>query len=124
MARGAVCKGLDSDNTRAVTNRKCRRHYGTDCSEKFDGLRHDGCETFVSKFDGVKRASGQMEWLLKRGDNLLANKTSHAELAFSMDFWLWEKRESSLTLYCSTQDKAPKVLKSTVSIWSWLSRRC
>ncbi|KAL1604233.1 hypothetical protein SLS59_004027 [Nothophoma quercina] len=110
VARGAVCKGLEGD-TKAVTNRKCRRHYGTDCSERFDAKKHRESESYICGFDGVRRASGQMDWLLKRGDNLAALKTSHAKLSFNSSFWPASKREMGVTLYSSDDVRAPKRLK-------------
>ncbi|XPS69306.1 hypothetical protein M3J09_001584 [Ascochyta lentis] len=106
VARGAVCKGLKG-NTDAVTNRKCRRHYGTDCSIAFDKTMHKEAESFICCFDGSKKASGQMYWLLKRGNDLATSKTSHAKLPFRTDFWPGEKREMELSLYSSDESSAP-----------------
>lgn len=116
VARGAVCKGLEGINNKAITNRKCRRYYGSDCNPVFDSFKHNHSESYISTFDGVKRASSQMNWLLKRGDNLAANKSSHAKVNFISQFWPSDKREISLTLYSSEQDRAPKRPNSTVSI--------
>lgn len=82
----------------------------------FDSFKHDHSELYISAFDGVKRAYSQMNWLLKRGNNLAANKSSHAKVNFIAQFWPSDKRETKLTLYSSEEDKAPKRRNSTVSI--------
>ncbi|KAJ8113126.1 hypothetical protein OPT61_g4676 [Boeremia exigua] len=110
VARGVVCKGLEGD-IKAVTNRKCRRHYGTSCNQVFDQKEHREIDSYMCPFDGTKRASDQMKWLLKRGDNLATSKSSHANSFFRYDFWPAEKRECDLTLYSSDEAKAPKRLE-------------
>lgn len=114
VARGAVCKGLEGDDDKAVTNRKCRRHYGTACTQAFDKEKHNECDSFICQFEGSKRARGQMSWLLKRGDNLATCKSSHANAEFHLNFWPGKKRVFDLTLYSSETVRAPKRVTSKV----------
>lgn len=108
VARGAAAKGLEGGINGVVSNRKCRRYYGTKCNPIFVDRKHKKEDAFISEYDGFKRARHQMDWLLKKGQDLPTSKAAHAKMSFRTGFWPTEIRQSKLTLMASDQDKGPK----------------
>ncbi|CAO2655886.1 Nn.00g046890.m01.CDS01 [Neocucurbitaria sp. VM-36] len=106
VARGAAAKGLE-DYRNAIKNRKCRRYYGTGCCPIWNKWSHTEAESFIHKYDGKKRAASQMEWILKRGQDLPSSGPAHAAKTLAVDFWPGEKREMHLKLLASDTFDAP-----------------
>ncbi|KAH7083206.1 Hsp70 family protein, partial [Paraphoma chrysanthemicola] len=110
VARGAATKGLE-DGTKdngLVTKRKCRRHYGTCVAQIFDPSIHNEAESYISSYDGKKRADDQMNWTFKKGQDLPTSGAAHGKLTLHQNFWLNEKREMSLELMAANCAKAPQ----------------
>jgi hypothetical protein len=109
VARGTAAKGLEiQTNTKnVVAARKCRRYYGTSKNPIFVKGKHREFEATISKYDGHKRARRQMDWLLKKGQDLSTSEPAHAKITLSTNFWPGEKRESRLELLASNKEHAP-----------------
>ncbi|KAI1684350.1 hypothetical protein KJE20_06855 [Pyrenophora tritici-repentis] len=105
IVRGAAAKGLESDGRAPIKNRKCRRHYGTDFYVPFVSGRHREADSFISQHDGFKKAANQMEWMLKKGQDLAAVSESHATLTLHQHFWPGDNRSASCDLLATDADK-------------------
>jgi hypothetical protein len=62
---------------------KCQRHYGV---SPFSSFKHSEDDSYVDPFDGERKASEQMVWLLKKGDMTLSNKPRYASIDFCRRF--------------------------------------
>jgi hypothetical protein len=107
IVRGAAAKGLEGDGRAPIKNRKCRRNYGTDFYTIFTPGKHKEIDSFVSPYTGIKQARNQMEWMLKKGQDLAAKSESHGNVGFRQYFWPGDRREASLDLLAADVDKAP-----------------
>ncbi|KAF2245898.1 hypothetical protein BU26DRAFT_552916 [Trematosphaeria pertusa] len=107
IARGAVAKGLETDID-LVFLRKCRRHYGTPCSQLFDDEEHDEQDAYRDQYDGRKMARGQMNWLINKGDALLSRQPLHAHIDVHTEFWLDEAKIFTALLTACDDDVPPK----------------
>jgi hypothetical protein len=108
VARGAAAKGLETQNDKkVVANRKCRRHYGASKQPAFVKYQYKESDATISLYDGRKRAKHQMDWLLKKGQDLSTSKPAHAKITLQTNFWPGEKREWTLRLLASDEEHAP-----------------
>ncbi|KAI4925412.1 hypothetical protein J4E85_007291 [Alternaria conjuncta] len=107
IVRGAAAKGLEGDGRTPIKNRKCRRHYGTDCYAAFVPAKHKEIDAFVSPYTGLKQAGNQMRWILKKGQDLAAKSESHGKFTFCQHFWPGDVRRATCELLASDLDKAP-----------------
>ncbi|KAL1801372.1 hypothetical protein ACET3X_001714 [Alternaria dauci] len=108
VARGAAAKGLEDEKKGAIMIRKCRKYYGTNFSPLFQAGKHKEADSYICPFDGTKRASCQMEWLLTLGQDLPTSKKIHAKASFVKSFWPDEKRVYTVELFASNGPKAPR----------------
>ena len=99
---------------KVVAARKCRRHYGIECTEPFLDRKHKESDAYTCQFEGTKRAHSQMSWLLKRGDDLATSSESHTKLPFNAKFWAGQKREHTIDLFLSDEARAPKRVSNKV----------
>lgn len=90
-----------------ISKRKCRRHYGTSFCAVFDKKKHDESDSYISRTEGIKRARGQMDWLLKKGQDLPTLQKAHAVTHLFENFFPGERRLMTLRLLSSDIDKAP-----------------
>ncbi|PSN60997.1 Hsp70 family protein [Corynespora cassiicola Philippines] len=109
IVRGAAAKGLEGDGN-AVLMRKCRRHYGTPCSRPFVHEIHSEADSYISEYSGLKFATNQMQWLIKKGSDLHTSKETHAVTSLEIQFWLQEKRDVCMSLFACNQNDAPSLL--------------
>jgi len=49
----------------------------------------------------------QVEWLVKKGQDLSTKNESHAKMRLTKCFWLGSKRTASIELLATNADKAP-----------------
>ncbi|KAG9187462.1 hypothetical protein G6011_05333 [Alternaria panax] len=106
IVRGAAAKGLEGDGRTEVKNRKCRRYYGTDFYTAFIPGKHKEVDSFMCEFTGIKCAYNQMEWMLKKGQDLATKSDAHGTKSFYQQFWLGDSRTVSLDLLAADIDKA------------------
>jgi hypothetical protein len=99
----------------AVKIRKCRRHYGTSCSSLFQKAKHRAKDAYICPFTGDKRASNQMNWLLRKGQNLPTSSSEHGTLTFNMDFWVGKSRKATVELLAANGDQEPRFSDEPVS---------
>ncbi|RAR06959.1 hsp70 family protein [Stemphylium lycopersici] len=107
IVRGAVSKGLEGDGRTQIKNRKCRRYYGTACSFQFIVCKHRETDSYRCEFTGQKYANHQMQWLLKKGQDLSSMSKSHTYTELSACFWPHSPRSITLDLLASNADVAP-----------------
>jgi hypothetical protein len=107
VVRGAATAGLEGGDN-LVKYRKCRRSYGTDSGHHFRAGKHHEYESYVSDFTGEKLALGQMDWIVKKGEDLATRKDAHAKLEHTLDFWPKSRRTTSVGLYASEEDNPPQ----------------
>jgi hypothetical protein len=115
VVRGAAVKGLEGDVNTAVKIRKCRRHYGTSYSSLFQKGKHRAKDAYICPFTGDKRASNQMDWLLRKGQDLPTSSAKHGTLTFSMNFWVSESRTATVELLAANGDQEPRFSDEAVS---------
>ena len=113
VARGAAAKGLEGQHS-AILARKSRRHYGTSCSMPFNRRKHKSHDAFFDQYDGNKMAANQMEWLIKKGQDMQASKATHACGTISSCFWPQESRRTEWDLLACDDDSAPRGSKDRV----------
>ncbi|KAI9671288.1 MAG: hypothetical protein M1831_004196 [Alyxoria varia] len=65
VVRGAVMRGLGGT---VVTQRRARRHYGTEYDPPYDLSRHSPTTRFYDPVDGIERVRDEMFWLIKKND--------------------------------------------------------
>jgi hypothetical protein len=114
VVRGAAAKGLEGDGRAAIKNRKCRRHYGSECMPVFVPGKHLESEARICNYTGIKRADNQVEWLLKKGQDLATDTKSHTKCAFLNFFWPGNSRVSQMDLLACDAEKAPQRAKDKV----------
>jgi hypothetical protein len=83
---GAAAKALEGDGRPLICNRKCRRHYGTTCSEPFISDIHRVDNLYLCSYTGLKMAKRQISWHLKKGQDLSTSKMPHASLTLTSSF--------------------------------------
>jgi hypothetical protein len=106
--RGAVLRGLEKGRGNPICMRKCRRYYGVSVSEPFSSFKHLERDSYIDPFDGEKKAQGQVNWLLKKGDALLSNKPKHASIDICRKFGLHDPRVFRTYLLALDDDNAPQ----------------
>ncbi|KAH7396593.1 Hsp70 family protein [Phaeosphaeria sp. MPI-PUGE-AT-0046c] len=116
IVRGAAVKGLEGDGRTPIKNRKCRRHYGTDCTSLFVSGKHREGDSYICPYTGGKRAANQMSWLLRKGQDLSTMADSHASYSFVQNFWQYEKRTACMELLACDGDRAPQRCKDPVDL--------
>ncbi|KAH8730936.1 Hsp70 family protein [Phaeosphaeriaceae sp. PMI808] len=107
VARGAALKGIQGSKD-LVTQRKCRRHYGTHLDPRFCASIHTEDEAYISEYDGVKRAKNQVAWLVKQGQDLTTTESAHAEISLIQTFWPNQKRRVTLNLVACDGKHTPR----------------
>ncbi|KAF1979396.1 actin-like ATPase domain-containing protein [Bimuria novae-zelandiae CBS 107.79] len=107
IARGAAAKGLEGDGRTPIKSRICRRHYGTRTSQLFDKHRHLKLDAYICSFTGEKRATGQMDWLINKGQELAASEKDHGKLYLVHQVWANQAKVLTIPLSASDKDKAP-----------------
>lgn len=71
VVRGAVLSSLEQN---VVASRKAARHYGIVCSESWDRTKHSLQNKFWSTTRGEWMATNQIQWHVKRGQDLKPQK--------------------------------------------------
>jgi hypothetical protein len=119
VVRGAAAMALEGDGRPPIRNRKCRRHYGTACTQSFISGIHREADSFVCSYTGLKRAKNQISWHLKKGQDLSTSNLPHASLPMYTTFWPHDKRTVNLSLWATDIDKASsrKNIVSHASLW-------
>jgi hypothetical protein len=107
VVRGAAAKGLEGDGRAPIKNRKCRRYYGTDFVATFVLGKHREADASICSYTGLKQANNQMEWLLKKGQDLSTKNDSHAKVSFCQFFWPNDKRVAHMDLLACDGEKGP-----------------
>lgn len=69
----------------------------------------------MSQHKGTKQANNQMQWMLKKGQDLEAKSKSHATLDLFMYFWQGDTRRASSDLLATDLDKVPARSKDKVN---------
>ncbi|KAF3159971.1 hypothetical protein TWF225_010688 [Orbilia oligospora] len=102
VSRGAVLRGLEGS---LVTNRRCRRNYGTRINTIFDPTIHHEEDAFYSTDTGMKMARNQVSWIVEKGVDTDAN--TRFQLNCGTTFQKDEKLRRGATLVASDLDIAP-----------------
>jgi hypothetical protein len=116
----AAAKALEGDDRPLIRNRKCRRHYGTACSQPFISGIHREADSFIDLHSGLKLARKQISWHLMKGQDLSTSKLPHASLPMYTTFWPQDERTVELSLWATDLDKPPsrqsKVSPTSLSV--------
>ncbi|KAF2449569.1 hypothetical protein P171DRAFT_507242 [Karstenula rhodostoma CBS 690.94] len=107
IARGAAAKGLEQGGKTPIKGRKCRRHYGTACTEPFQPKKHREQDFYICSFTGKKRANKQMSWMISKGQDLPTAAEVHGTVSLHHKFWPGEPRRASPLLLAADIDEAP-----------------
>ncbi|EPS43127.1 hypothetical protein H072_2875 [Dactylellina haptotyla CBS 200.50] len=102
VSRGAVLRGLEGS---LVTNRRCRRNYGTRINTVFDPTMHHDEDAFYSTDTGMKMARNQVSWIVEKGADTDSN--TRFKLKCGTTFQKGEKLRRGATLVASDLDVAP-----------------
>ncbi|KAK6529165.1 hypothetical protein TWF694_004377 [Orbilia ellipsospora] len=102
VSRGAVLRGLEGS---LVTNRRCRRNYGTRINTVFDPTIHHEEDAFYSTDTGMKMARNQVSWIVEKGADTDSN--TRFKLKCGTTFQKGEKLRRGATLVASDLDTAP-----------------
>ncbi|KAF3162215.1 hypothetical protein TWF225_009592 [Orbilia oligospora] len=102
VSRGAVLRGLEGS---LVTNRRCRRNYGTRINTVFDPTIHHEEDAFYSTDTGMKMARNQVSWIVEKGADTDSN--TRFKLKCGTTFQKGEKLRRGATLVASDLDIAP-----------------
>ncbi|KAK6356080.1 hypothetical protein TWF718_000454 [Orbilia javanica] len=102
VSRGAVLRGLEGS---LVTNRRCRRNYGTRINTIFDPTIHHEEDAFYSTDTGMKMARNQVSWIVEKGVDTDSN--TKFQLKCGTTFQKDEKLRRGATLVASDLDIAP-----------------
>jgi hypothetical protein len=105
VVRGAAAKGLEGDGGPPIRNRKCRRHYGSACSQLFVSCVHREADSYICSYTGKKKADRQISWHLRKGQDLSTSELPHAKLPMYATFWPHEDRKVEVSLWASDIDK-------------------
>jgi hypothetical protein len=114
VVRGAVAVGLEGNDS-AVLHRKCRRHYGTDCSQRYEILKHNKKDRYIDEYCSLPYAANQMLWLLDKGQDLHVREPTHSTKSLKSCFWPGESRAVKFTLMACDEDQSPSHSKHKVS---------
>ncbi|KAJ4324502.1 hypothetical protein N0V94_001242 [Neodidymelliopsis sp. IMI 364377] len=107
IVRGATAKGLEGDGRSRIRNRKCRRSYGTDCMSPFVSGRNRVADQVRDQYTGVLYARDQMEWIMKKGQDLSTSSECHGKIDLVHRVWRDKERFMIVDLLASNADKAP-----------------
>jgi hypothetical protein len=69
----------------------------------------------MHEFTGVLRAANQMEWIVKKGQNLSTSSDCHGKFQMVCYFWPNQNRLMTVNLMASNADTAPHRSKHSVS---------
>ncbi|KAH6613153.1 hypothetical protein C7974DRAFT_368945 [Boeremia exigua] len=107
VVRGAAAKGLELNDRQSIRTRKCRRHYGTGCDQAFVPGKHREVDSYICQYSGIKKARGQIAWLLEKGQDLPTSKSAHAKLPMYSTFGPNVSRKVQIPLWAADSDQAP-----------------
>lgn len=107
MARGAVCRGLETGSSGLVAVRLARKYYGTPVSRVFNPSIHSAADMITDEYTGRKMAKGQMAWLVEKSDRLPEDTPKEITIAVSAHFTLDEERQLGAILAGCSEDIAP-----------------
>ncbi|KAH7141116.1 hypothetical protein EDB81DRAFT_692772 [Dactylonectria macrodidyma] len=109
VARGAVCRGLETSGDGLVTVRLARKFYGTPTSTPYIAGIHHEDDAYIDEYTGRKYAKGQMNWLIEKGDRLPeGNNPKTLSIRVCSHFTAGEDRSISAVLVGCSEDSAPK----------------
>ncbi|KAK5661328.1 hypothetical protein OQA88_11223 [Cercophora sp. LCS_1] len=73
VSRGAIIKSLGLYTDKLPIVRECPRHYGFRTKSQYEGWRHNH-NSPQKDLEGTRWATGQIRWLVKKGDAIFPNK--------------------------------------------------
>jgi hypothetical protein len=91
----------------ATLKSRIRRHYGVSTSQPFSAVKHSEDDAYVDPFDGEKKASHQMSWLIKKGDTLHATKPNSGSVVICRRFGIEDPRVFRTTIVACDDDEVP-----------------
>lgn len=100
-------KGLER-GVQSNTRSRCRRHYGIATSQPFSSFQHSEEDAYNDPFDGEKKATKQMTWLIRKGDTLLTDEAKVGSLEICRKFGIAEGRVFRTTVVAYDDDFAPQ----------------
>lgn len=114
VCRGATYWGLEqtrSANTRSVASRISRHSYGIAYCHPFDPDIHDEADKFYNASKGGYYAEGHVNWLLKRGDEVIEGRVltgytvapvpANMDDSYGPNWYTWD------TLLCTQAEDPP-----------------
>ncbi|KAJ4317355.1 hypothetical protein N0V84_007412 [Fusarium piperis] len=109
---GAVLRGIEGAIT---TERRCRRHYGYECSEIYDARKYPDYDPnkrplFKTYYSERWMLGGFMHWLVAKNDVLQADW--NVSRGFNMEHAYPDKLGGSIHLYACNLDKGPDTIDS------------
>ncbi|KAL8337837.1 hypothetical protein RB601_006754 [Gaeumannomyces tritici] len=107
VARGAVCRGLETGSSGLVAVRLARKFYGTPVSRVFNPSIHSTADMITDEYTGRKMAKAQMAWLVEKSDRLPEDTPKEITIAVSAHFTLDEERQLGAILAGCSEDVAP-----------------
>ncbi|KAJ4213220.1 hypothetical protein NW759_011064 [Fusarium solani] len=109
---GAVLRGIEGAIT---TERRCRRHYGYECSELYDPLKYPNYDKtkrweFKDAYSERHLLSGFMTWFVAKNDVLQTDW--NVSRGFNREQSSANKLSSSIRLYACSLDESPDTIES------------
>jgi hypothetical protein len=108
VVRGAVARGIEMAAEDATLKSRVRRHYGVSTSQPFSAVKHSENDAYIDSFDGEKKASHQMSWLIKKGDTLHSTKPKIGSVVICRRFGIEDPRAFHTTIVACDDDEVPQ----------------
>jgi hypothetical protein len=105
--RGAVISGIEnSDN--ATPLKACPKNYGICLTEDFSGVRDNWDDRYTDNPTSRVMATGQMYWLIMKGDLLMPTEAREANKDCPFTFSEHDSRQFKFNIYEYAYDDVPQ----------------
>jgi hypothetical protein len=107
-----VLYGLEKDVHDHVKMETCPRSYGVMLNRAFSGAKFKREDAYTDPATGKVMASGQMTWLVRKGDLILSNEPKESDQEFSFKFREADNRVFNFSVYEYSEDDIPDRFES------------
>jgi hypothetical protein len=109
VVKGAVLRRVQQQRLDNVEMTACSRSYGILMNRKWSSFLHERRDYLQDPWDGKNKAKNQIEWMLRKGDLLLAGERQ-VETHFNRKFRMKSDTVRQLRLVLYDGDDAPGAL--------------
>ncbi len=115
VVRGAAIFGIEKSTDRTLTAMTaCPRSYGVAMTTAFSDITHSLKDLATELLTNTAVAKGQLEWLIKKGDLIMSNKSKEVNAGpFNINFTETASRKGTIPIYAYDGDNIPDRLSNS-----------